>query len=267
MTDPADRPNPLARVRALLDRETDITALTALSEAMRFELPERALAETAIAFDANVFLRLSGNPRCEDIVDYLRTRFEGKLILPGQVVQEFWNNEFSVVPSVAASVKKKLEELSTALGTIDDRYDEFSDKFAQLIEEFNTNFGYIFDDKTVRRTKLFVELLQERALVTYVPRTLLEPTAQTRKKSKTPPGFKDDLYGDFFVWADLLLALGQIQDAGFTIRRVILVTLDKKIDWSRAGVPHPILSAEIAAMCNAEFEILSVDHLARRLLD
>lgn len=150
---------------------------------------------------------------------------------------------------------------------IDDRFDAFSESFEKVLNEFNESFGYVFDDRTVGKTKLLIELLQEKALVPFVPRAALADTALARKRTKTPPGFKDDLDGDFYVWADLLLGLVEISDDMPNLERVILVTLDKKIDWSRDGVPHPILTSEVAAICGATFETVTIDILAKRLLD
>lgn len=255
------------RVCQLLDRNVGIGALASLSKAMKFELVERPLSEIVIAFDANVFLRLSSNSRCEDIVDYLRTTFEGRLILPGQVIQEFWNNQFLAIATLSASVQKKFKELSDLIVSIDDRYEQYAERFETILQEFNADFGYVFDENTTRKTRLFVDLLQEKATVPYIPRTILGDTASARKRSKTPPGFKDDLDGDFYVWADLLLGLAELKQAGVDFKRVVLVTLDKKIDWSREGVPHPILSAEVAGICGAEFETITIEALAKRLLE
>lgn len=255
------------QVCSLLDRRVDIGALSSLSVALKFELPERDLAQTIIAFDANVVLRLSKHSKCDDIVDYLRAEFPGHLILPGQVIQEFWNNQFLAIDSISSSVQKKFKDLSDAIGEFDERFGDYAFRFKNLLEQFSEDYGYVFDEKTARKTKLFVDLLLEKARVPFVPRTLIAASAEVRKKSKTPPGFKDGGDGDFFVWADLLLALAELKEEGVEYQRVTLVTLDKKIDWSRGGIPHPILSAEVQAICGAEFETVTVDTLAKRLLE
>lgn len=257
----------LATVSEVLSRTTSIDALAALAGAVQFNLPPAPLQNTVIAFDANVILRLAGHRRSDDIVDYLRTNFRGRLILPGQVIQEFWNNQFLAVVTKSAEIRRKFEELKSLLEGIDGRFDAFSERFSAVLDEFSENFGYVFDDRTVGKTKLLIELLQEKALVPFVPRTVLAETALVRKRTKTPPGFKDDLDGDFFVWSDLLLGLAQLKAEMPALERVVMVTLDKKIDWSRDGVPHPILSSEIGAVCGAAFETVTIDTLARRLLD
>ena len=258
----------LARVSEVLSRTTSVDALAALANAMQFSLPPAPLKNTIIALDANVILRLSSHARSADIVDYLRTDFAGRLILPGQVIQEFWNNQFLAVSTKSAEIRKKFAELSNLIEDIDSRFEAFSERFNTVLNEFSDNFGYVFDDRTVGKTKLLIELLQEKALVPFVPRTVFANTALARKRTKTPPGFKDDdLDGDFYVWSDLLLGLAQLRGEMPDLERVILVTLDKKIDWSRNGVPHPILTSEIMAVCGATFETVTIDTIARRLLD
>lgn len=254
------------QVCALLDRGTQISALPSLSSALKFDLPERELAETVIAFDANILLRMSKHKKCDDIVDYLRTPFSGQLILPGQVIQEFWNNQFLGVDSISSSLQKKFREISETIGDLDDQFGDYASRFQVLMDEFNEDYGYIFDENTARKTKLFVDLLIEKARVPFVKRSLIAASAEVRKRTKTPPGFKDGGDGDFFVWADLLLGLAELNKEGVPYRRVTLVTLDKKIDWSRGGIPHPILSAEIHAISGAEFETITLETLAKRLL-
>lgn len=254
------------RVCALLDRKTEIKALESLSSALKFELPERELAETVVAFDANVLLRMSKHSKCDDIVDFLRSPFRGHLILPGQVIQEFWNNKFLGVDSISSALQKKFKELSDTIGELDDQFGDYASRFKSLISEFDEEYGYIFDENTARKTKLFVDLLVEKARVPFVRRSLLAEAAEVRKRTKTPPGFKDGGDGDFFVWADLLLGLAELNNEGVPYQRVTLVTLDKKIDWSRGGIPHPILSAEVHAISGAEFETITLETLAKRLL-
>lgn len=257
----------LRQVCALLNRETELRALSSLSDALKFDLPNCDLAETVIVFDANVVLRLSKHARCDDLVDYFRTSFPGYLVLPGQVIQEFWNNQFLAVDTISSTVQKRFQELSQTIGEFDERFGDYKQKFEGILKEFNEDFGYIFDENTARKTKLFIDLLEEKSLVPFAVRSVIAELAEVRKKTKTPPGFKDGGDGDFFVWADLLLGLAQLKEAGKIFRRVTLVTLDKKIDWSRAGVPHPILTAEIKAICGADFETITVETLAKRLLD
>lgn len=254
-------------VTKVLNREINLIAISALEFALE---PSTNIAEdqlrfeqTVIAFDTNVFLRLSSHQRSADIIDFLRTSFPGKLLLPGQVIQEFWNNQLHAVETLASLIKKHSESLKKEVEKIDSSYGDFANRFQNLIDEFQTSYGYIYDDGTLRRIKLIVGLLSEKALIPYCHRKEFSSIAAIRKRTRTPPGFKDDSDGDFFVWADLLLGVALLQAGGFSPLRVALVTNDSKVDWSRHGVPHPILSAEVQALCGATFQIWSLDELAR----
>ena len=256
-------------VARVLNREVDLLAIGALESALEpggslrgSPEEENAFERAVIAFDTNVFLRLSSHRRSDDVIDFLRTGFPGKILLPGQVIQEFWNNQLGAVDTLATSIKKHSENLKREVEKVDSGYGEFASRFQDLIDEFQTSYGYIYDEGTLKRVKLIVSLLSEKALVPYCRRNVFSPIASIRKSTKTPPGFKDDSDGDFFVWADLLLGVATLEKQGFSPLRVVFVTNDSKVDWSRNGVPHPILSAEIKALCGANFQIWSLDHLA-----
>lgn len=250
----------------VLNREVDLAAMSALSSALAHVTPADSSGYssnlTLIAFDTNVFLKLSNHRKSADIVDFLRTSFTGKLLLPGQVIQEFWNNQLAGIETLAASIKKQADNLKKEIEKIDSEYGEFANRFEDLLNDFHSSYGYIYDEGTLRKIKIIVSLLSEKALVPYCRRVDLSAIASVRKRTKTPPGFKDELDGDFFVWADLLLGVALLGKDGYHPATVILVTNDAKPDWSRNGVPHPILCAEVKALCNANFEIWSLDKLA-----
>ena len=52
----------------------------------------------------------------------------------------------------------------------------------------------------------------------------------------------------FFIWLDMLDALLLAKARNIAFEQVVFVSNDKKMDWSREGVAHPILSAEMAAL-------------------
>ncbi len=255
-----------AEVFAVLNRDTAIDGLGALLSSLGRSNSDFTLEETAIAFDANVLLRLSNHPRNADIIDFLRTRHRGPVLLPGQAIQEFWNSQFQAVESLAVSVKKKFASLKDDVQKVDERFGDFSKRLDGMLEEFGDQFGYIYDEATLYRVQSLLSALKEKALVTYADRTFFFPLAAQRRRTKTPPGFKDDGDGDFFVWIDLLTGLSQLRKEGTIFKRVALVTLDQKIDWSRDGTPHPILSAEMNALTGAHFEVWTIDRLSKELL-
>jgi len=196
-------------VAKVLNRGVDLAAISALESSLDNGANANSVGNdhktTVIAFDTNVFLRLSKHRKSADIIDFLRASFEGKLLLPGQVIQEFWNNQLNAVETLAVSIRKYSDLLKKEVEKVDSDYGEFADRFQKLLEEFHSSYGYIYDDATLGRIKLVVSLLSEKALVPYCRRTELSSLAAVRRSTKTPPGFKDELDGDFFVWADRTL--------------------------------------------------------------
>jgi len=253
-------------VLEVLNRDRHLDSLGALAHSLQDARPERTLNRTAIAFDTNVLLRLGNHSKSADIIDYLTSAsFGGSIILPGQVIQEFWNNQLNAVDSLAASIRKKFEALSAEVSKIDDRFYNFEERFNTLLEEFRGTFGHAYDGGTAGRLGIVVKFLQEKAIVPYVSRAPFAEMAVARKRTRTPPGFKDDGDGDFYVWVDLLAGLLQIRRSGTQIDRVALLSQDRKLDWSRDGIPHPILAAEVEALTGATFEIWTLDQLAGKL--
>ena len=254
-------------VLSVINQEVDIYPLQALKSALKPCNAITPLQETVIAFDANVFLRLSNAARSEDVIDFLRTSFKGSLILPSQTVQEFWNNQYNVVDTIADKIKKQLTGLKDNLTKIDEGYGEYSKRFEKLLDEFQENYGYVIDEHTLQKTSLFIDLLSEKALVPTFPRNGLTDIAEFRKRAKTPPGFKDKLDGDFYVWVDLLYGLSLLKLKRRPVKHVILVSQDSKADWVQNKIPHPVLSAEIKAITKGTFEICDISSLSKKLLD
>ena len=69
----------------------------------------------------------------------------------------------------------------------------------------------------------------------------------------------------FFIWAHFLKGLQAAQADGVKFVRAILVTRDQKVDWSRAGMAHPILAAEMKALLGVSFEIRSDERLSSEI--
>lgn len=220
---------------------------------------------TAIAIDANVFLRLSTHPKAADIIDYLTSAHTAPVILPGQVIQEFWNNQLQAVDSIASGLRKRFEQIRSDVEKIDGSFGDFADEFQDLTTRFSDEFGYAYDESTVRRTQQLLDVIKTRATVSFCSRPRFAEIALNRKRTKTPPGFRDDGDGDFFVWIDLLFALHIAKSAGQAFSRVALISHDKKIDWMREGTPHPILIAEMRALFDVPFEILSLQQLSQEV--
>lgn len=250
------------RLIEVLSRQVAPDSLSALVSALKPGATAFSLADTAIGLDSSAFLRLASHSRSEDILDYLRSKHSSPLILPGQAIQEFWNNQLQVVDTISANVKKKFDGFQADLKKLDPLFEPYAEKINSLLDEFRTEHGHVYDEVTVRKTVAVLELLQQRARVPYAPRLKLQDVATWRKRTKTPPGFKDEGDGDFFVWADFLAGLQMAQANGEQFSRAILVTRDAKVDWSRSGMVHPILMAEVKALLGVHFEIWNDEKLS-----
>lgn len=249
----------------VLSRQKAPDSLAALVSALRPEAISIPLVDTAIGLDSSVFLRLGSHPRSEDILDYLRSKHAAPLILPGQAIQEFWNNQLQAVDTIATNIKKKFDAFQSDLKKVDPFFAPYAEKIEEVLNEFRTQHGHVYDEATMRKTIAMLELLQQRARVPYASRLNLQDVAAWRKKTKTPPGFKDEGDGDFFVWADFLTGLQLARANGEQFSRAILVTRDAKVDWSRSGTVHPILVAEAKALLGVHFEIWNDDKLGNEV--
>lgn len=250
----------IVQLEAVLDRQVPIDSLDALFLAVDRKTKRIPNLETvAIGIDSSVFLRLAGHKQSADIVDYLDTKHHGPLILPGQAVQEFWNNQLAAVDTMAAGVKKKFEALKQDASKIDPNFGDYADTMGSLLDRFSSEYGYVYDAATLRTTIFVLELLKKKALLSYVPRTRFHDIALNRKRTKTPPGFKDDGDGDFFVWVEFLYGLLKAKGSGQEFHHAIILTHDQKIDWSRASVAHPILAAEVQALVGVPFDVWTIE--------
>ena len=260
-----DQAKILQRLISVLDRQVACDSLNALVSAMKSDASTASLADTAIGIDANVFLRLASHTNSADIIDYLGSRHQAPLILPGQAIQEFWNNQLQVVETVATTLRKQFDNFKSSLAKVDVDFGNYVEQIDGLLEQFSAEHGQIYDGTTVRITQSLLEVLTKKASVCYAPRAPFQDICVLRKRTKTPPGFRDDGDGDFYIWVDLLTGLLQAQLEGPNYQRAVLVSLDKKVDWSRAGVAHPILVAEVRALLEVPFEIWTIDRLAEEI--
>lgn len=252
-------------IKTLDRRAYKYDPLDSLVAAIKSTKASISVRDTAIALDTNVLLRLSNHAKSADIIDYLGAQHQSAIILPGQVVQEFWNNQFQAVESMTAGIKKKFDAFRVELSAIDSIFSEYANRIDQVLAEFNADYGHVYAEGTVARTVSLLETLQRKAIVSHVPREIFDSYAVARKRTKTPPGFKDEGDGDFYIWVDMLKGLLISRANGVKFDCVALVTQDAKKDWSRAGRAHPILDAEVRSLFNVPFETWSIEGLLAKI--
>lgn len=257
---PTAREQKLLRV---LDRRTEVDSISHLITALKGDRVDAPLEKTAIALDTSAFLRLPKLPRIADVLDYLSVTHRAPVIIPGQAIQEFWNNYTNVVDTVAVSLSKKFSDLRKDAERVDGIDSVHLAQIAESLAALSEEFGHVYSSNTNKQTTDMLEAFKIRAKVSYANRALFLELANHRKKTKTPPGFKDEGDGDFFVWLDALTGL--IAQPRRSFEKFVFVTLDEKPDWSRNGTPHPVLSAEVDALFQCPFEIWKPDKLAEEV--
>lgn len=244
----------------VLRRKGQIEALKALTEALgTAQIPDN-LRDCAIALDSSVFLKLAAHEKSADVIDYINALHTAGVILPGQSVQEFWNNRYNAVPSLARKLRNSFDKFSNQIEELDRDFGDFRERFQTLISEFESDHGHVFDERTVTKTSRMLEALANQAIVPFVDRQGFHRFAEYRQNTKTPPGFRDERGndGDFFVWLDVLRGVQLICSDIARPSHLIFVTDDKKDDWSRDGMPHPVLTAELQAISGVKLCIVDL---------
>lgn len=258
------------RLARVLDRGEEIDSLTALIDAVNAKPDLRddsfEFQDTAIGLDTNVFLRIADDTNS---VDYLSSNHKAPVIIPGQSIQEYWNNRPNAQSSLTNELKTKFGKFKKCMEKFDDRFDDYVTKFDNLIKEFTKEHGPMYDKNFIQKVNSMLSAFNEKenVIVPYVSRALFEGITTQRQKTKTPPGFRDGNYndGDFYIWVDLLKGIHLAQLKNKTFNRVVLVTDDEKSDWSQSKIAHPILVAEMKVLFDVPFEIWRSSRLKKEI--
>lgn len=253
----------LKTILSVLNRDKAIDSLSSIVQAVKGGPHEADLSSAALVVDANAVLRMPSHAKSADLIDYITGVHAGPVILPGQVVQEFWNNQASVAATIYNKIQTKHSDLTKEIERAKDAGVSAVEPIALAVSAFREENDHIFDADLIAKTSQFLERLLEKVIVPYAPRLGLEQIALHRKRAKTPPGFKDDGDGDFLVWVDALFGLLAEKRRGAIFSHVILLTNDKKIDWCRGHTAHPILHAEAKAILGTHLEVWTLDHFAK----
>lgn len=254
----------LMNLESLLRRDSPLSAFRQIATNLQASKDDyKSFNKLAICLDSCVLLHLYNRKDLEDIFDYFSEKHDIPLIVSAQSLQEFWNNHIFSVETIASALERKFTELEREVEKVDDGFGDFSSQFKALISRFKDDYGHLHDRRVRKKLIDLVERLAGVASVYEVPRSRFYAYAAIRQSLKTPPGFKDSGDGDYFVWVDFLFGLASLKEDGHAIERAIMVTDDKKSDWSKGGVPHPVLSAEVEACIGVPFETWSLDKFAQ----
>lgn len=182
-------------------------------------------------------------------------------MVSAQTVLEFWNNHISAFETISTSLSKRFSDLEREIGKIDASMGGFGDEFRAILSRFNEEYGHLHDAANRAKLTALATQLPDCAEIFEAPRIRFSKFAEYRKSTKTPPGFKDQGDGDFYVWVDSLFGFLTCKERGVTFTNAIMVTDDKKSDWSKGGVAHPLLVAELKACVDVPFACWGVEHL------
>lgn len=200
-----------------------------------------------------MFLNLGKGANGTALVDYISAIHKGPVILPAQVLVEFWNNHLSATEAFAERLSKKFQEVNRAITEIEPAYTRLKDGADALAKEFMEDFGHVLSPTTRTELLALLQVLSTRALFAQVGREAFESVVRSRRQCKIPPAFRDEGDGDFFVWVELLDGLLLAQEHGQRFDQVVLVTDDVKKDWSTGGAAHPVLVGEVHALVGVPF--------------
>lgn len=219
-------------------------------------------AAVALCFDTAGLINIAKHEKANDVLDYIGAEHQGPVVVSAQTLQEYWNNGISAFEGIADTLSKKFRELEGLVSNISENYPTLSARLRPLLDDFAYEYGHVLDERKAAQIGSVIKTLAARARTAEAPRERLAPIAAHRKLTKTPPGFKDDGNGDFFVWCDSLTALCEVQRLGQDFPAVVLVTDDTKKDWSTGGTTHPTLYAECVALLGVPLQCWSVKQFA-----
>ncbi|WP_155999209.1 PIN-like domain-containing protein [Thioalkalivibrio sp. ALJ16] len=257
----------LARLKDLLGGSQRLDLATHLVCALDDGKVDTVDEPFAIGIDANVLLNMGKGRAGADIVDYLGSRHQGPVIVPSQVLIEFWNNYMGGVEGLGGKLKKHFSALGDTLKELDPSYSDFSQRAEVLVRDFEERYGHVLQGRVAEELRTLFRTLCSSALFPQVDRPSLMEVAQARRTTRTPPGFKDSEFGDFFVWSEFLVGLDMAREFQMGFSHCVLVTDDGKSDWSTNGTPHPSLCAEMQAWADVPFTIWNLDRLKRHVED
>jgi hypothetical protein len=229
--DPSDEA--LLRVWRVLNRLDPPAALQELRNGLdasrRPNLPDGTTI--AFGFDTNAVFRLGLGERGPGALDYLSSAHRGPVIVPGQAIQEVWNNLLAGVEPQAKRLRKRFDELHAEVSNIDQALGPVGDSVRESIEELARVHGDWVDPRSQEVFDSTLEMLLDVGVESFVPREGFALLARARKETKTPPGFHDPAgnHGDFYLWADFLYGLAQADRSSFDA--TVLVTNDARL-WT-----------------------------------
>ena len=224
------------------------------------------LSNIAFGIDTNALIRIVQKRQGTNVSDYLDNH-TAPVILPGQAVQEFWNNKGGAMNTMGNELNSGFENFKKVVNRIreENNFGQYIDDIQQLVKSFQSDYQNHYSQSSVNEVMKILKNLRNTAFVSFCPRTKFYPVALHRRETKTPPGFEDKRDGDFFIWLDFLYGLKRKQFQKENFDKVVFVTNETKKDWRSGRAAHPILVSEVKALFDVPFGIWDSDSFVRRI--
>lgn len=219
-------------------------------------------SDIAFGIDTNALLQMARRAKMIDsAVDFLNNRKNKPVILPGQVMQEFWNNKVGYAKETSKHLWERFNNFKDYVESQKENFGNYIEDIEQILNKFDSEYGGIYSEEIISDVKNLLGKLENCITVHFCPRREFYDIATHRRRTRTPPGFEDrrDTDGDFFVWLDFLYGLMKEEMEGKDFGSIVFVTNERKPDWVSGEAAHPILVSEVWAIFEKPFEIWSCD--------
>ena len=227
-------------------------------------------SDIAFGIDTNALLQMARRAKMIDsAVDFLNNRNNKPVILPGQVMQEFWNNKVGNAKETSKHLWERFDSFKNYVEDQKENFEKYIEDIEQILNKFDSEYRGFYSEQIIRDVKDLLSKLENNITVHFCPRRKFYDVAAHRRRTKTPPGFEDkrDTDGDFFVWLDFLYGLMKEKSEGKDFDKIVFVTNERKADWVSGEAAHPILVSEVWAIFQKPFEIWNCDkflHVVKR---
>lgn len=232
------------------------------------QAPSTDISNIAFGIDTNVLIKIAKDDTISELMtSYFGNKHTIPVVIPGQTVQEFWNNMASFMETASGKLARAFDQFKAVVGETKVDFKNHIEDIEQSLRKFENEYKGIYGESVLDNVRKILTELKDCAVVSYCPRDVFYNISVHRKNTKTPPGFKDHYKndGDFFVWVDFLYGLRKLQDSECSFEKVVFVTDDSKIDWVFGNAEHPILVLEVCSILGASFEIWKSSKFMERI--
>lgn len=227
----------------------------------------------AIGLDTNVLKRLRHDAIWAERMALALQLQSVALIIPGQVVNEYWNNHRVFAGEDWASFGNDFKRLAGKLDGISLRRqgDAIVEEIQILISGMSDELDSERSPDYLEKSRALMEVLLAASIKPMASRLRFSELASARSLSRTPPGFADEKsksasHGDFYVWIDYLLGV-ILLDSPSDRPHCIWVTDDSKPDWKTGTDGHPALLEEFQYVTGHSLSIISSKDFRQQVED